>query len=192
MYVEVFTEAELRKYRGYPCQNTPTGLGGAIDAPSDLCHLPSAFVYLVLSLDLPGMAPARQASARVPLPICLKHTREKLVTFDALVREGKIIIAALDPNMPSQLTCICRSCGSRTRFSRPEPGVVIDSPSFCPMCGERAMAGLDPDADYWEALATSLELPVDMTQNLHGLWLSDPEQSRSGKFVEWLKEFESE
>lgn len=69
-------------------------------------------------------------------------------------------------------TCTNKECLTEVRVGRflNRPSTFVGGFKFCPMCGSQAITGRDSDEDYWETLAKSYKLPVEIIKMLHESW----------------------
>lgn len=83
----------------------------------------------------------------------------------------------------SRVTLTCNSCKSQFRFERTGLRTSTWIPDFCPHCGTKGVVTtLDAERDYWEILAESYGLTVELTKGLYEIW--DPNMDQNfGDFV---------
>jgi hypothetical protein len=60
--------------------------------------------------------------------------------------------------------------------------------SYCPLCGSRALAMIDNDADYWETIAEAIELPIEVTRQLYDIW----DRNKHQRFTDFVNEIKTE
>ena len=91
----------------------------------------------------------------------------------------------------NKLSLHCENCLAFFRIERisPHTNTYVPQNHFCPHCGHKSVASLDPERDYWEIISTSLNLPVDLTHTLYDAWLYDPTHS---KFVDFVAAMEAD
>lgn len=77
------------------------------------------------------------------------------------------------------LECLNVECLTRLRIGRNQsvPITRVGEMKFCPICGGKAFAHIDTEADYWEALERSYEIPAAAIRLMHTIWDSKEEPS---------------
>jgi len=59
--------------------------------------------------------------------------------------------------------------------------------AFCPNCGSPTLKERDPQQDYWELIASELDLTVELTTMLYDAWLHDAQFETFREFVQAME-----
>ena len=153
-----------------------------------LCGLPSAFLYegIVRPKRNESMAEAIEKRGQVKVFECLDHARRTFLDMEPALKDGEARMRCV---VQVRITIRCDSCNSLYRFE-PVPPTMHKMPGkFCPNCGNATVRSIDPELDYWELVAASLddqELPIPLVRKIYTMWMQDP--SAKAKFVAYVNE----
>lgn len=86
------------------------------------------------------------------------------------------------------LSCQNKECMLRIRVGRiiSKPALRIGAFTFCPLCGSKAASGQDMEESYWESIAQSYGLPVELMKMLYDTWIPGEHQKFSD-YIEYMK-----
>lgn len=88
------------------------------------------------------------------------------------------------------LSCLQKDCLTKLRIGRfiYRPTTRVGTLQFCPVCGGKAQAHTDTDETYWETLANSYDLPVQIIQQLYAIW----DRNEYEKFYDFVQEMKKD
>lgn len=154
------------------------------------CGVNAAFRYtgLVPLKTNENQTVALKLRGRMVLDECMDHSRLTFINMEPALRDQTATMRCL---VQTRLTIRCTACQSVFRFEPLAPTVVKAPGNFCPNCGAKSSATtFDPQLDYWELIATQLDLADDvkLTQQIHSLWLRD--RTATSKFIDYVTEIQ--
>lgn len=162
------------------------------------CAEPASFHYSGTVRPRPGLTIAHtlERYGRIEKDLCLQHSRETFISMEPALRDGQATMRCLEF---TKLTLSCTACNSIFRFEPLRPIMIRTSTEesphgnyfpipnhYCPVCGARSVAEYNPTLDYWEIIATRLDLPVALTLQIYSHWMRDSHSTAN--FIEYVQQ----
>lgn len=160
---------------GQPCQSARAHERGA-SPPRDgttrvLCGLPSDFVWLGIDPLALGLTVAQLKKYKPStLLLCADCAMDMAHDFAWYIRDGK---ARLERLTVQPLRISCHECHAvvKVMWDQDAPQFNPGAIQFCPRCGARSVAAIDPEADYWDLMVEAFDnMPLQLLKMLYAEW----------------------
>ena len=162
------------------------------NAPPEFCGHPATFRYegLIRIHGHEDVATALALRGQNITDLCMDHSREMFIRMEPALRGHQAVMRCL---LFTRVTQQCTACRSLFRTELVPPLLHKEPARFCPNCGAsfpNVTTTQDPELDYWEIIAETLDLPTGLTTQIHAHWMRD--RTATSAFIDYVHQIQSE